>query len=231
MAGSSCAPPATTSTTAITRPSAGRGRQTVSPVTKLGALPVVRDRRRDGDAAPAGTAAAAKRYLIDVVGAGSETTALFRLSNDNGKSWFGCTTPTTYTYVAYASNGCRAGPSVALNDGANLSVAFGAGNYVVGDQFKLYVAYPFLRADVTSSKMCLVCHKDRNMTTANVQGGGTHAGTGQAIVPGTTVFHHPVGEALAAGAAPAPPVCVCSMERRRQGPSSHMGVVNSAMIT
>ncbi len=169
-----------------------RGRQTVSDVSPPGLVSVT---------SPVAANATAKRYLIDVVQAGSETTARFRLSNDNGKSWFGCSAPTTYTYsLAYvdaATTGCQAGPSVPMNDSTNVSVAFAAASYVIGDQFGFYVSYPFLRADVTNGKMCVVCHKDRNMTTANVEGGGTHAGTGQAIVPGTTVFHHPVGAALA----------------------------------
>jgi predicted CXXCH cytochrome family protein len=175
----------------------GRGRQTVSAVTRIDALtdPGTGVVSVAGDV---GASATAKSYLIDMVAAGSETTALFRLSNDNGKSWFGCTTPTTYSYVAYAANGCQAGPGVPLNDGTNVSVAFGAGTYAVGDQFKLYVSYPFLRVSIDAAKMCVTCHKDRNMTTENVQGTGTHAGLGGSVVPGTTVFHHPVGEALAA---------------------------------
>lgn len=181
------------------QPVSGRGRQTVSAVTKSGALPVPGS-GTVGVAGPVGAAAAAKGYLLDVVAAGSEATALYRVSNDDGKSWFGCSAPTSYAYVVWndtAPNGCQAGPAVALNDGANVSVAFAAGSYVVGDRFRFYVSYPFLRADATNSRMCVVCHRDRNMTTANVQGTGPHAGTGAAIVPGTTLFHHPVGAALA----------------------------------
>ncbi len=174
------------------QPVSGRGRQTVSAVTKAGAgtgaVSVVR---------PVAPNATAKGYLIDVVTAGVETEALYRVSNDNGKSWFGCE-PGTHTYVAWSDatpNGCQAGGSVALNDGT--SVSFAAGSYEVGDRFDFYVSYPFLRADATNSRMCVTCHRDRNMTAANVHGIGPHAGTGAPIVPGTTVFHHPVGGALA----------------------------------
>jgi predicted CXXCH cytochrome family protein len=181
---------------ADSQPVSGRGRQTVSDVTKIGALPSP----GTGALSVAGTVdpgATAKGYLVDVVAAGAETTARYRLSNDNAKSWFGCTAPTTYTYVAWdgvAANGCQAGSSVPLNDGANVSVTFGVGTYQVGDRFAFYVSYPFVRANETSGKMCVICHKDRNMSAANVQGSGMHAGTGAPIVPGTTVFHHPVFE-------------------------------------
>jgi predicted CXXCH cytochrome family protein len=178
------------------QPVLGRGRQTVSAVTKLDAVPGPSGNGTLSVAA-VDPAATAKFYLVDVVAAGAETTALYRLSNDKGKSWFGCTTPATYTYVAWdATNGCQAGASVPLNDGANVNVAFAPGSYAIGDRFSFYVSYPFLRADTTNSKMCVICHKDRNMSAANVQGSGTHAGTGAAIVPGTTVFHHPVGTSV-----------------------------------
>jgi len=141
--------------------------------------------------------ATAKGYLVDVVTAGSSTTARFRLSNDNGVSWFGCSAPGTYVpYVASPSNGCAAGAAVQLNDGANLTVAFGGTALAVGDQWRFYVSYPYLRADNTAGRMCTTCHRDRNQTFQNVEGSGTLAGTGQAITLGTTVFHHPTGQAL-----------------------------------
>lgn len=174
------------------QPESGRGRQTVSAVTKAGA-----GTGQVTVTGPVASGAPARGYRIAVVSAGSETEALYRLSNDNGKSWFGCE-PGTHTYVAWSDaspNGCLAGGSVALNDGTN--VAFAAGSYAVADSFDFYVSYPFLRADATNSKMCLTCHRDRNMTAANVRGAGPHAGTGAPIVPGTTVFHHPVGGVLA----------------------------------
>jgi len=46
--------------------------------------------------------------------------------------------------------------------------------------------------------MCITCHKDRNQSSANVEGTpGTLKGNGQAIVLGSSVFHHPVGQPLA----------------------------------
>lgn len=180
-------------------PVTGRGRQHVSTITRAasgtGSVTLV---------GPVGASATAKAYLLDVVAAGSESTATFRVSNDNGASWFGCTAPTVYSYVAYVaspSNACRAGPSVALNDGGNVTVAFGAGTYLAGDRWKFHVSYPFLRVDNTDARMCTTCHRDRNMTSENVQGAGVHAGMGGAIVPGTTVFHHPVGPGAVPGGA------------------------------
>lgn len=172
-------------------PAGGRGGQHVStPVatgTGNGTLTV---------ATPA-AAAAAKGYLIDVVTAGSSTTARFRLSNDNGVSWFGCAAPTTYTYVAYTgANSCQAGASVALNDGANVTVAFGGTTLNVGDRLRFYLSYPYLRGDDTNDGLCTVCHKDRNQTFQNVEGTGPLAGNGQAVTLGQTVFHHPVNQAL-----------------------------------
>jgi len=175
-------------------PLTGRGNQHVSAITKTGA----------GTGAvtlsgAVGASATAKAYLLDLVAAGTQATARFRLSNDNGASWFGCTAPTTYTYVAYTgANGCQAGPSVPLNDGANVAVAFGAGSYQVGDRHRFYVSYPYMRADNTDSKMCITCHKDRDMRWQDVEGGNANGvpGGAKTVVLGTTVFHHPVGQAL-----------------------------------
>lgn len=143
--------------------------------------------------------AAAKAYRVKIVAGGAAGTATFQLSNDKGTSWFGCSAPTTYTYVTYASNPCRTGTSVALNDGTNVTVTFssGTGNFAAGDQWDFYVSYPFLRADNTEAAMCISCHKDRNQSAANVEGTGPLVGNGQAIVLGTTVFSHPVGQSLA----------------------------------
>lgn len=177
-------------------PLSGRGFQHASAVTFAGT--------GTGTVALTGTVAAdatAKAYLVDIVTQGSGTTARFRLSNDNGTSWFGCTAPTTYSYVAYTgANSCQAGPSVALNDGAKVNVAFtgGANTFRVGDQFAFYVSYPFLRADDTDARMCVTCHKDRDMRWQDVEGGNANGVPGgvKTVALGTTVFHHPVGQAL-----------------------------------
>ncbi len=184
---------------ADTPPVSGRGRQTISTVTRLDASNPGTGMLSVGTVASGATA---KSYYVDIVAEGSETDAKFRVSNDNGTSWFGCKGSSWDTYADPVTTGCQAGPTVALDDGTNVYVAFGAGTYAVGDGFTFYVSYPYLRADITISKMCVVCHKDRHMTTANVEGTGTHAGTGAAIIPGTTVFHHPVGATVTVATAP-----------------------------
>lgn len=182
------------------QPSSGRGQQFVSAVVKTGlgtgAMTLLQ---------PVGTVSAAKAYILEVVAGSTEADATFKLSNDGGKSWWGCSSPTVYTYVAWSTaptNPCRVGADVPLNDPtpANVRVAFGTGTYVAGARWKFYVSYPFLRADNTDAAMCTACHQDRNMTSENVHAapGVPHAGTGETIVPGTTVFHHPVNEVLAA---------------------------------
>ena len=165
-------------------PVAGRGTQHVSTVipneTGTGAITVI---------TPA-AGATANAYRIEITAAGSQTTAKFRLSNDKGLSWRGCSSPGNYvTYVPSPSNACTAAATVQLNDGANVSVSFAAGTYNVGDRWDFHVTYPFLRADNTDAKMCVTCHRDRHQSHQNVEGIGP-------IVFGTTEFSHPVGEAL-----------------------------------
>ena len=144
--------------------------------------------------------AAARFYRVEIVAAGSEATARFRLSHDKGTSWFGCSGPGVYVaYVASPSNACAAGASVALDDGANVTVAFGTGTYVVGERWDFYVSYPFLRIANVDAAMCVECHRDRNMTWQNADGTGPIVGTGASIVFGTTTFSHPVGQALNQG--------------------------------
>jgi len=131
--------------------------------------------------------AAARGYLIDMVQAGTAGaagTALFRFSNDNGTSWFG-SGGAPYS----GSNGIQARQNVQLNDGANLTVTFsqvGAPTCQVGDRWKFYVSYPFLRVSNANSAMCETCHPSRVMNHVAVEGPGD----------GTTVFSHPVGVAL-----------------------------------
>ncbi len=129
--------------------------------------------------APSGFAA--KSYLLQFTTGGAVGTAVFRVSNDNKISW--------------VQTGVLTAASVTLTDGVVL--AFGGTNFVATEEYKFYVSYPFLRADNTDGSMCVDCHRERNMTYQNVEGSNlTHAGTNQPIVLGTTVFSHPVGQAL-----------------------------------
>ncbi len=151
--------------------------------------------------------AAPKGYRVEIVQAGTATTALFKLSNDNGTSWWGCSSPTAYAaYVAAAAppstaNGCQTGTGIPLNDGARVAVTFATPsvNLQAGDFWRFYVSYPFLRISNVAGAMCVECHKDRNMTRANVEGTSLTTPAGLSITLGSTMFHHPVGEGLPVG--------------------------------
>lgn len=151
----------------------------------------------DGTAA----SAAAKGYLIDIVTAGSGTTARFRVSNDGGTSWYGCSSG--YTYGTYGGSfvGCAAGAAAYLNDpvgtGSKVSVAF-TGTFAVGDQFRFWVSYPFLRVTNADAAMCHDCHRERVQDHICVEGGAVLDGNGVSCAPnGMRKYSHPVNVALA----------------------------------
>lgn len=140
------------------------------------------------------TGAVSKGYLVEIVAGGTATTASYRVSHDNGASWFRCSAATTYTYVADPAGApCQAGASVALDDAA-VKITFNgttATSFVAGDRYRFYVSYPFLRAPNANAELCEDCHADRVMQHAAVEGPN----------PGwTTSYSHPVGEALGANA-------------------------------
>jgi len=88
-------------------------------------------------------------YLVEVQAAGAVGTARFRWSKDNGTSWMG-------------SNLLTAATATTLDSG--VTVAFGAGNYVVGERWEFSGSYPFLRAaldsgdNATGVRFCRDCH-------------------------------------------------------------------------
>ncbi len=134
--------------------------------------------------APA-AAAMAKGYRVEIAVGGATGTATFRVSNDNGASWFG------WNGSAWApgfASGRPTGAAVALNDGANVTVTFaGPGGFVVGDRWDFYIAYPMLQMTNATSEMCENCHLARVQSALSVESGGD----------GVKVFSHPVGETLA----------------------------------
>jgi predicted CXXCH cytochrome family protein len=77
------------------------------------------------------------------------------------------------------------GTAIALDDGTSVQVTF-AGTPAVGQFWDFYVSYAHLRTSNVGDAMCLQCHASRNQTHLTVQGPGN----------GTTVFSHPVGQAL-----------------------------------
>lgn len=126
-------------------------------------------------------AANPKGYRVEVVTAGAAGSATFRVSNDNGISWFGW----SGAWGPGISAGQTTGTAVALNDGSNVTVTF-AGTFVVGDRWNFYVSYPLLRMAADKSELCETCHTARVQTAASVETGGD----------GVKVFSHPIGETL-----------------------------------
>jgi len=141
-----------------------------------------------GTVASTATATAnARAYVMEVVEtAGATGTAKFRLSNDGGASWFGWNGS---TWVSYAANGRLTAANVVLNDGASVAVQF-TGTFAIGDKFRFYVSYPFLRTatdagtNAAGSKLCRDCHASWTMDHL-----GTRTWNG-------SMRSHPVGVAL-----------------------------------
>lgn len=132
------------------------GTQQLSPVVQLAGSAAGKTL-----AYTAAATSAARGYVIEIVEVGGATgTARFRLSNDGGTSWFGWSGS---AWVAYGANGRLTGANIVLNDGTNVAAQFG-GTFAVGDKFRFYVSYPFLRAAADSgtnaagSRFCRDCH-------------------------------------------------------------------------
>jgi hypothetical protein len=121
--------------------------------------------------------AAAKGYRIKI----NTTAGTFLISHDNGLTWGSA--------IAYT-----VGTAVALDD-PKVFVTFTGAPTANQTWAAFSVSYPFLRGD--AARMCVSCHKDRNQTHTNVEGSGSYGlGTLQPVLLSTTVFSHPVGEAL-----------------------------------
>ncbi len=96
-------------------------------------------------------------YLIEIDGQGSQATATFQWSKDNGTSWM-------QTGVA-AGNG---GP-VTLADGVEVVFTGGGGAaFLVGERWEFSGSWPFLRAALelagAGSVMCRDCHREWDLT-------------------------------------------------------------------
>ena len=140
------------------------------------------------DAPPAD--AVARAYLLEIAAGGAAGSATFRVSHD-GRTWLGWNGA---TWVAGEGTGKPTGMDVTVDD-PRVTVDF-SGTFVAGDRYRFYIGKRYLRVPNDESVMCTTCHKDRNVTYQNVEGTGTHAGTGLPVVPGTTVLSHPVNQAL-----------------------------------
>jgi predicted CXXCH cytochrome family protein len=140
--------------------------------------------------------ASAKSYLIDVTTAGAAGAARFRISNDNGVSWWGWNGLNWAAYTSSPDNSrISSAAAILLNDGINTAITFSAaGTFAVGDRFYFYISYPFLRAPLDSGtnaagiKFCRDCH---NSWAMDHNAAGTYDGA---------VKSHPVGIGLNANA-------------------------------
>ena len=146
---------------------------------------------------PAGAKAAG--YVIKISAASA-----FKISHDNGLSYFGYDAAATPKWGPEGAppylNGkaFASGTPVTLDD--ELTAVTFTGAFSTTDVFSgFFVAYPFLRAENAAGRMCTTCHKDRDMRWEDVQGGvanGFAGGVLPTVTLGTTVFSHPVGNAL-----------------------------------
>jgi predicted CXXCH cytochrome family protein len=105
-------------------------------------------------------------YLVEIDGQGSQSTATFQWSKDNGMTWM-------QTGVG-AGNG---GP-VALADGVEAVFTGGGGTaFLVGERWEFSGSWPFLRAALdqggAGSVICRDCHRDWDVTAVDTWNGGS----------------------------------------------------------
>lgn len=128
------------------------------------------------------SAAAPRGFLIDFVVGGAVGTATYRLSYDNGTSWFG------WNGTQWGALGTGTPPFNPRLTGANQSLTNTAGEVVASfagtfngpspgpsDQYKFYIGYPFLRVaadsgdNTSGTKFCRDCHSTRAQTHTDVE--------------------------------------------------------------
>ena len=153
------------------------GTQHISPVTTVagGATATMAVA-----AVPVGTAP--RGFLIDIVLGGATGASTFRISHDSGISWFGWNGS---AWVAGVATGRPTSLTGVGLDQTGVQVKF-TGTQAVGDRWKFYVSYPFLRIPNDTSQMCEDCHVSRVQSAAYIESGGD----------GVKLFSHPVGVAL-----------------------------------
>lgn len=174
-----------------------RGRQRVQAVTHTQGLGPA----SFGTLAVSSTAAP-RGFLIDFVVGGAVGAATYRLSYDNGTSWFGWNgtqwgalgtgTPPFNPRVTGATQDFT---NTAGEVRASFSGTFNGASPGPSDQYKFYVGYPFFRVaadsgdNATGTKFCRDCHATRAQIYTDVE----------TYVSGVK-RSHPVGQALNANA-------------------------------
>lgn len=102
-------------------------------------------------------------YLIEIDNAGSQATATFRWSKDNGITW-----------MAQNVN-CGNGNPVNLDNGVRVTFSGGAGAFQLGDRWEFYASYPFLRVamdlgnNTSGDKFCRDCHRSWTMSHTEIR--------------------------------------------------------------
>lgn len=142
--------------------------------------------------------ASPRGFLIDFVVGGAVGTATYRLSHDNGTSWFGWngtqwgalgtgTPPFNPRVTGASQNLTNASDEVV----ASFSGTFSGASPGPSDQYKFYIGYPFFRVaadsgdNSTGTKFCRECHSTRAQTHTDVE----------TYVSGVK-RSHPVGQSL-----------------------------------
>lgn len=96
-------------------------------------------------------------YLLEIDNPGSQATATFRWSKDNGITWAG------------QNVNCGNGSPVNLDNGVKVVFSGGANAFQVGDRWEFYASYPFLRIPMdlgnnsSGDKFCRDCHRSWTM--------------------------------------------------------------------
>jgi len=132
-------------------------------------------------------------YLIDIAETGSDTTARYRYSKDNGTSWL----PTDCSAAATATCLTATQTPFEIENGATVTFSGGIDTIQLGERWEFYASWPFLRAkldqgDINSiDKFCRDCHSSWVMTHNSdlIAGGGVESWDGN-------LKSHPVGEVM-----------------------------------
>jgi predicted CXXCH cytochrome family protein len=124
------------------------------------------------------------RLQVAVVSAGQFELAISHDAGTGAATWWVHNGAWVQGAIASGTTLRTPGTPFALDDGA-VQVNF-TGTPTAGQFWDFYISSAHLRASNVADAMCLQCHGSRNQTHTTVKGPGN----------GTTVFSHPVGQAL-----------------------------------
>jgi predicted CXXCH cytochrome family protein len=167
------------------RPEYG-GKQRIKPIVQVAGAGAGKATLSLGTIQPDATT---RGYLVKVTRVSPEQ---FQISNDNGRTWFGWAGG---NWVAGAPGGrdILRDAELSLNDGSAVRFSAG-GSLAVGDSWRFYVSYSFLRVSNADDALCIDCHRPRLQSHLDVR--GQPGGNVPAIALGQTTFSHPVGVSL-----------------------------------